>query len=222
MSFGGDSSTVELPLFQGEDGGAIPTSPLQLFFRPIKYITANNFLIKWHYLHRQAPTSFSFGAYFNGEIIGACTIGKPASHTLINGVAGKEMASNVFELNRLCFLDEAPKNSESRFIGWVIRQMPKSTILVSYADTKQGHSGIVYKATNWIYTGTTIPFTDYTLGDLDHRSIPKHLRDKSKMQKVVRSKKHRFVYFCDQSDKSLLKWGILDWRQWKDYKEESA
>jgi len=165
-------------------------------------------LVKWHYLHRQAPTSFSYGAYFSGQIIGACTIGKPASHTLLIGVAGKERAADVFELNRLCFLDEAPKNSESRFIGWVIRQMAKSTILVSYADTAQGHSGIVYKATNWIYTGTTIPFTDYTLGTLDHRSVPKHLRDKSKMQKVVRSKKHRFVYFCNPNDRPLLKWSV--------------
>ena len=208
MKLCGDSSIAELPLFQGEDGGAIPTSPHQLFFRPIKYITANNFLVKWHYLHRQAPTSFSYGAYFSGQIIGACTIGKPASHTLLGGVAGKERAADVFELNRLCFLDEAPKNSESRFIGWVIRQMAKSTILVSYADTAQGHSGIVYKATNWIYTGTTIPFTDYTLGTLDHRSVPKHLRDKSKMQKVVRSKKHRFVYFCNPIDRPLLKWSV--------------
>jgi hypothetical protein len=88
--------------------------------------------------------------------------------------------------------------------------MAKSTILVSYADTAQGHSGIVYKATNWIYTGTTIPFTDYTLGTLDHRSVPKHLRDKSKMQKVVRSKKHRFVYFCNPTDSRHLKWDVVE------------
>ena len=30
MKICGDSSTVELPLFQGEDGGSSPTSPLSL------------------------------------------------------------------------------------------------------------------------------------------------------------------------------------------------
>ena len=54
MSFGGDSSTVELPLFQGEDGGAIPTSPLQLLFRPITNHTANLVAVESHYAHRKA------------------------------------------------------------------------------------------------------------------------------------------------------------------------
>jgi len=206
MTLRADSSVAELPLFQGEDGGAIPTSALQLYFKKIDYQTAINFLVEHHYLHRKAPVSISFGAYFNGELIGACTIGKPASHTLIKGVCGKERGQNVFELNRMCILDKAPKNSESRFIGWIVRQLDKKTILVSYADTAQHHSGIIYKATNWIYTGTSIPFKDYTFDGMDHRSVPKHLRDKTKMKEVARSMKHRFVYFCDPADRYLLKW----------------
>jgi hypothetical protein len=212
MTLRADSSVAELPLFQGEDGGAIPTSALQLFFKKIEYNTAIDFLIEHHYLHRKAPVSVAFGAYYNGSLIGACTIGKPASHTLINGVCGKERGSDVFELNRMCMLDCAPKNSESRFIGWIVRQLDKNTILVSYADTAQGHDGIIYKATNWIYTGTSIPFKDYTFDGMDHRSVPKHLRDKTKMKEVIRSKKHRFVYFCNPVDRSLLKWKQIQYK----------
>ena len=104
-----------------------------------------------------------------------------------------------------------PKYSESRFIGWALRQLPKETILVSYADTKYGHLGKVYQSTNWIYTGQSIPFTDYTKDGLDHRSIPKKERNKELLDKVVRSRKHRYVYFVNKDDKYLLKWRELDY-----------
>ena len=186
-----------------------PTSPLQLKFKKIDYKTAMEMVVREHYLHRKAPTSWAFGAFLEDKLVGVLTIGKPASHTLIEGVAGKERAKRVFELNRLWMANECPKNSESRFIGWALRTIPKGTILVSYADTKYGHSGKVYQATNWIFTGTSIPFKDYTFGNLDHRSIPKELRDKEKMTVVYRSKKNRYVYFTDKMDRKWLKWKIL-------------
>ena len=204
----GDNVIVALPLFQKVCGGAIPTSPHQLVFKPISYQTAMKVVIEKHYLHRKAPTSYSYGAYFNNELVGVCTIGKPASHTLLKGVCGEEKAKDVFELNRLWLDDICPKNSESRFLGWVLRQLPSGLVIVSYADTAQGHNGTVYRASNWLPVGTSTPFTDYTFGKLDHRSIPKHLRHKSKMIKVTRSVKNRFVYFTNKNDKKLLKWKI--------------
>ena len=202
----GGSSVEEQLSFQIEDGGSIPTSPLQLFFKSINYETATKVIIERHYLHRQAPITWAFGAYFNDILVGVCTIGKPASHTLIEGCCGKENAHKVFELNRLWLDDNAPKNSESRFIGWVLRQIPRGTVLVSYADAAYNHRGIVYQATNWIFTGQSIPFTDYTKDGLDHRSVPKAERAKDKLNKVERSRKNRYVYFTNPKDKELLKW----------------
>lgn len=205
----GDSLMVEQNLFQDLDSGSIPTSPLQLKFRPINYKTAINMITKYHYLHRKTPISWAFGAYFDNRLLGVLTIGKPASHTLLEGVAGPERAKRVFELNRLWLSDCLPKNSESRFIGWVIRQLPKGIILVSYADIKHGHIGIVYQSTNWIYTGQSIPFVDYTKEGLDHRSIPKSERIKENLIKVKRSRKNRYVYFTDKKDKIFLRWANL-------------
>lgn len=195
--------TQQTTLF--EDGGSIPTSPHQLRFKKISRKHALRFLIKHHYLHRSAPVSYAFGAFYNDKLIGALTIGKPASITLIRGVAGKQNEKNVYELNRLCLLDLAPKNSESRFIGWVLRTLPQNLILVSYADTKYSHIGCVYQATGWIYTGCSIPFVDKTIKGLDHRSIPKNQRvDNPKLISVVRSKKHRYVKFLNGDSKNLL------------------
>jgi hypothetical protein len=193
------------------DRGAVPTSPLKLHFKQIDYKTAMKVLIKNHYLHRKAPTSWAYGAYFDGYLIGACTIGKPASHTLIEGVSGKQNAKRVFELNRLWLSDDAPKNSESRFLGWILRTIPKGTILVSYADSAYKHIGKVYQATNWIFTGTSIPFTDYTIIGKDHRSIPKEQRIKENLTPKVRSKKYRYVYFTNREDRKDLLWKQKDY-----------
>ncbi len=200
---------VEQLSFQIKDGGSIPTSPLQLFFKPINWGTAIKVAVEKHYLHRPAPVTWCFGAYFEGELKGVCLIGKPASHTLIEGVCGKENATRVFELNRLWMSDNLPCFCESRFIGWVLRTIPKGTILVSYADSAFGHRGIIYQATNWIFTGMSIPFTDYTKAGLDHRSIPKKERDKNLLDKVKRSRKYRYVYFTNKSDRELLLWEVL-------------
>ena len=198
------------------DGGAIPTSTHQLIFKKIRRTSALRFLIENHYLHRSAPVSFSFGAFFDGFLVGALTIGKPASHTLIEGVAGKENAVRVFELNRLYLFDFIPKNSESRFIAWVCKQLPKEIILVSYADSAFGHIGCVYQANGWKYTGTSTPFIDWTMNGKDHRSIPKHKRsDHSKLYSIERSKKFRYVKFLNK-DYSQLKYKILPYPKRKD------
>jgi hypothetical protein len=60
---------------------------------------------------------------------------------------------DVIELRRLCCVDDTPKNTESFFIGGSLRQLRKDwngKIVVSYADKEYGHSGIIYKASNFI------------------------------------------------------------------------
>jgi hypothetical protein len=104
--------------------------------------------------------------------------------------------------------DDCPKNSESRFIGWALRQLKKvmpPLILISYADTAQNHIGAVYMATNWIYLGLS---DERKCGDKSTEG--KHSRHGAKFGDTIkvfpRSRKHRFAYFFDQNDKKLLKW----------------
>lgn len=198
----GDDVQVAFSLFQESRGGAVPTSPHQLEFKPIKYHTAMNVVVKNHYLHRKSPATWCFGAYFERELLGVCVIGKPASYTATKGVCGENKKSDVYELNRLWLDDVCPKNSESRFIGWVLRQLPKGTVLISYADTDQNHIGIIYRATNWVYTGLSDKHT-IPVGN----THPRHLATGGKNYKE-RSRKHRYVYFTDTKDKELLRWNI--------------
>jgi len=64
-------------------------------------------------------------------------------------------------------------------------------IVVSYADSGQKHVGIVYQATNFLFTGTTKLRTD-PLGEGN-----KHARHTAcaGVARTIRFPKHRYVYF---------------------------
>ena len=60
------------------------------------------------------------------------------------------------------------KNVLSFFVSGCLNRLPKPSVVVSYADTSQGHHGFIYQATNWIYTGLSAKFKDYAVRGLEH------------------------------------------------------
>ena len=67
-----------------------------------------------------------------------------------------EREADVIELRRLCCVDDTPRNTESYFIGKMLRWLQKNTeikTVVSYADAEYGHQGTIYKASNFKYLG---------------------------------------------------------------------
>jgi hypothetical protein len=136
-------------------------------YKQIPYSLAVETVVREHYLHRKCPISFAFGAFVDGELKGVLTVGVPASWSVRAGLVGDtyktyksnpySRANHVFELNRLWLSEELPHNSESRFVGWCLRELRRQNprmILVSYADGSMGHVGWVYQATNFLYTGS--------------------------------------------------------------------
>lgn len=87
-------------------------------------------------------------------------------------------------------------------------------IIVSYAEIQQGHLGVVYQATNWIYTGLSSKRTNWTIeGNDKHcqtiadKYTAKEIREKygDKFSLVDRPRKHRYVYFnCSKTRKKQL------------------
>jgi len=89
-----------------------------------------------------------------GEMVGAMFFGRMAMAGQWKKYAESE--SDVIELRRLCCIDETPRNAESFFIGRSIKILKKEwkgKVIVSYADAEYGHSGTIYKATNFEYRG---------------------------------------------------------------------
>ncbi len=176
---------------------------------PIKNAEAKPWLINKHYAHRTCPISYAFGAYRDGELIGIVTYGIPVSSNLRKGICGHEWKDKVLELNRLCC--ENTKNTASLLVGRSLALLPKPSVVVSYADTKQGHIGYVYQATNFLYTGLSANRTDWalkgrehlhgaTVSDMSrgHKNRAAFMREKYSDDFYLkhRSRKHRYVFFC--------------------------
>lgn len=170
--------------------------------KPISYKLAMEMVVTNHYLHRKAPCSFAFGLFLDDAIVGVVCYGTPSSSSLRKGVAGIDNAFNVIELTRLWLCDSVPKNGESYLIGNTLKLVDKE-IIVSYADTAEGHLGIVYQATNWLYTGLSAKRTNYTIEGVDKhcqtiadKHTSKELREMygDKFSLQPRSRKHRYVF----------------------------
>lgn len=114
------------------------------------------FTKKNHYSGKIARyTRIWAGLYHKGTLIGVMQLGTPCSKNAEQCYAPK---GKLIELKRLCLVDEAPKNSESWFIGAVLRHMKKYTgytHVLSYADLEEKHEGTIYKASNFDYLGKT-------------------------------------------------------------------
>lgn len=175
---------------------------------PIKSEEAEPWLLKKHYARRIPPISYAFGAYKDRQLVGVVTYGTPVSSSLRVGICGEQWMENVIELNRLCCDNE--KNVASTLVGRSLQMLPKPLVVVSYADTEQGHVGYVYQATNFVYTGLSAKRTDWKLKGMEHlhgatvadmsrgqENRAQWMRDKfgDDFYLQDRSRKHRYVYF---------------------------
>ena len=177
--------------------------------RSISYQCAIDFLLPKHYSGRKPQIKWAFGWYDGDELLAVCTFGKPASDYLCRGICGEKYKGSVYELNRLCRVEkDIPQLSQ--FVSKCLKILKKENlIIVSYSDTAMNHHGYIYQAYNFLYTGETRKRTD-------RFKFGKHARhwdegDQSEYR-VVRSVKHRYVYFCTSNRKLKKEWrDALKW-----------
>lgn len=183
-----------------------------LLVKEIKYQEAINFIMPRHYSGRKPQITKAFGLYQDNVLVSVCTFGKPASPSLCKGILGGKYSDKVYELNRLCRLEEY-RGQLSYFVSKCLKKLkPLNWIVVSYSDMAMNHHGYIYQACNFIYTGCTKQRTDkYTPGGKHSRHYKNEDQGK---YRIVRSPKHRYVYFCcdkktQKEYKALLKYPIL-------------
>lgn len=75
------------------------------------------FLLEIHYARRVPNITDAFGLYIDGTLAGVVTYGIPASRPLCVGLAGKENADRIKELNRLVLKPDAPGKNNASFFG---------------------------------------------------------------------------------------------------------
>ncbi len=122
------------------------------------------FIEKYHYSHNVngVQSLYHYGLFTEGnfgipKMIGAMMYAHPS----MPATAAKYNPINpdkCLELRRLVCIDDTPKNTESYFIGQTFKLLKRDTdmeVIVSFADQHHGHTGVIYKATNFDYLGET-------------------------------------------------------------------
>ena len=163
--------------------------------KKVKTNDIKEMILNKHYAQRLPSITYAFGLFIENKLVGGLSLGKPASNALCEGVCGIEYKSKVYELNRLILVeDKLPRNILSFFVGQVLKILKKENIiLVSYADRNMSHTGYIYQATNFFYTGCNKQRTDRYMPGNKHS---RHYTDEYKHLRKVRFSKHRYIYFC--------------------------
>lgn len=183
--------------------------------------TAEALVVRHHYLHRKPSNAYSFGLFRDGDVVGAVVFGVPASRHLQQSVCPSD-PDVVLELNRLWCDDSCPRNTESFFVARALRMLPPR-LIVSYADTAWGHTGIVYRALGFQYAG----WTDMERKTARYDYIApegKHTRDSFRggvaqwTHRVRRKPKAKYwTATGDRRERArltrLCAWHSLDWRE---------
>ena len=163
-----------------------------------------DFLKPRHYAGRKPPISKAFGWEINGQLVAVCTFGKPASPPLCVGICGEKHSASVYELNRLCRVEELTEPL-SQFVSACLRRLrSENWIIVSYSDTGMHHNGYIYQACNFLYTGQTKQRTDKYVPDGKHS---RHYNNEEQGKwRVVRTAKNRYVHFATFSKSLKREW----------------
>jgi hypothetical protein len=105
-----------------------------------------------HYL-ASAPPGFIFLLEFieGPQRVGGMILGRPA--------ARQYDPNSIMQLHRVFFVDEMPKNTESKALATMRKFVrvwyPTIRLLLSYSDPEQGHAGTIYAADGWCPLGMT-------------------------------------------------------------------
>ena len=121
-----------------------------LIVMPIKKPQADVAIKKYHYSGKVCPNSqLNYGVFKNRILVGAIQYGpstdkKRMAQSLCCG------SNELIELNRVAISDVCGKNTESRCIGYTLRDInkryPHIKAVVSFADACQCGDGQIYRA----------------------------------------------------------------------------
>jgi hypothetical protein len=88
---------------------------------------------------------------------------------------------------------------------------PGIRIVVSYADTQQGHHGGIYQAGNWVFVGTSNGATQYVLNGRIVHSMQIQtfiragkLKSRTGLETVAAGDKHKYLMPLDDAMRAVI------------------
>jgi hypothetical protein len=141
----------------------------------ISKTVADAFVTQKHYSRRASIFWAGFALEEDGQITGVAVYGQPSPP--IQKHAFKDRDFRLYELARVV-VQSKTKNAASFLVANSLKLLePKPCAVISYADMEQSHCGIIYQATNWLYTGATKSHDKAYIVD-GKRTHPMTLRDR--------------------------------------------
>ncbi|MYW96014.1 protein Mom [Amycolatopsis rubida] len=179
------ASTSSLPARSPADAAELPPPggphadpAVPLLVAPCSWHAAQYAVLRWHYSQKMPRSKIApFGVWEHGEFSGVVMFGRSATAALGHPY-GLDQTECV-ELLRVALRPH--EHPVTQMVAASLRQLraacPGLRLIVSYADTAQGHRGGIYQAGNWIYTGTTSAANvSYVVhGQLVHGRTLRHL-----------------------------------------------
>ncbi len=163
-------------------------------------------MIRQHYLGKWPGVCvLTLGLFLDDQPVGVVVFALPPRETM------KRYGCTTWELARLWISDSMPTNTETFFIGRAIKYIKRHRkdveMLVSYADPSAHHSGVIYRASNWISDGRTdqerkTPRFDYACAATGKKFARRsHVPVGTEIVRVPRVSKHRFIYRLQSAQK---------------------
>lgn len=137
--------------------------------RTVPMDTARELVRRFHYTGGAAKQRaavhglFHRDSFWDNDARGAAWWQPPAA--AVAKMLAPDAPDSVLGLSRLVVDDAMPGNAATFLLAASMRLLDRERwpILVTYADTGQGHTGAIYKATGWERHGETAPRPVYTL-----------------------------------------------------------
>lgn len=125
--------------------------------RPCRHADAVKFIEDIHYAGGAPNTSVVRHALYHledADTIYGAALWLPPTKRAAESVCPNDWRG-VLCLSRLCVAPAVPPNGASFLLGRSMKLIDRATwpTLLTYADTRHGHTGAIYRATNWTYLG---------------------------------------------------------------------
>ena len=192
------------------------SSPSKLQLDWCSFEAAKYACTHWHY-SRTLPWGkiVKIGVWEKGSFIGAIVFGAGANRQIGSPFGLKQ--TEICELLRIALKDH--KNPVSKILSIAVKMLkalcPGLRLIISYADMEQNHLGVIYQASNWIYTGITKSnYKVFSQGKLWHNRSASftygsakidHIRKSDpKAHWVVVKPKHKYLFPLDRKLRNRL------------------
>lgn len=169
--------------------------------------------LKFHYARAVPVAKYAFNVFNDkNEWCGVIIYGSGANNHIADPF--ELYQGEVLELVRVAL--NGKQEATSQAIAMTLKELrkiaPQIKIIVSYADQRQKHLGIIYQATNWFYIGESITsdMQYFYKGKWTHERSINAQRNKEMLKKTLskreNSNKHKYIFcLCKKQRKKWLK-----------------